>query len=422
MSNIVEFAGNFISDEVRANPLRARRILAAIYSGVDVKSRLPGAGLHAVEERYVGHIASVIAKSMGKPGKCALVNVFLPHELTYAFDVTPLIPEAVSVYLANTACSSVFAQIAEESGLPESFCSYHKVMAGLEDSGVLGRPLLVANTTLACDANILSFRRVAQNAGVPHVVIDVPYEATPESIGYVEDQIYELIAVMEDLTHSHLDISRLQDAVAASRSTFNAMREFYDLRGPIDLPRTMTGVFCDIMATHCLSCSKESLRYAEGMVKESRKAQGRPASDAPRIFWMHTLPNWQIPMRDVFEDAGISQLVGVDFSFDSDMDADPARPVESLAKRLLTNVNNGAGQARIERAVELAKKVDADGVVIFCHWGCKQTLGLSQMAKEAFESQGIAALVLDGDGCDPRNVAEGQMVTRAGAFLEQLRH
>ena len=37
-----------------------------------------------------------------------------------------------------------------------------------------------------------------------------------------------------------------------------------------------------------------------------------------------------------------------------------------------------------------------------------------------FEEAGLPTLVLDGDGCDERNVADGQMVTRLNAFLEQL--
>jgi benzoyl-CoA reductase/2-hydroxyglutaryl-CoA dehydratase subunit BcrC/BadD/HgdB len=36
------------------------------------------------------------------------------------------------------------------------------------------------------------------------------------------------------------------------------------------------------------------------------------------------------------------------------------------------------------------------------------------------EANGLPTLVLDGDGCDARNVADGQMVTRVNAFLEQL--
>lgn len=74
----------------------------------------------------------------------------------------------------------------------------------------------------------------------------------------------------------------------------------------------------------------------------------------------------------------------------------------------------------MEEAVRRAKEVRADGVILFCHWGCKQTLGLSQLAKQRLEDEGLPTLVLDGDGCDGRNVADGQMVTRVNAFLEQL--
>ena len=135
---------------------------------------------------------------------------------------------------------------------------------------------------------------------------------------------------------------------------------------------------------------------------------------------MHTLPNWQMSLRDFFDGAPQAEIVGVDFMFDSPLDADPADPIGSMARRIVNNVNSGNGQLRIESAVRMAKEAHADGVIIFGHWGCKQTLGLSQLAKEAFEAEGMSTLVLDGDGCDPRNVADGQMVTRIGAFIEQL--
>jgi benzoyl-CoA reductase/2-hydroxyglutaryl-CoA dehydratase subunit BcrC/BadD/HgdB len=72
-------------------------------------------------------------------------------------------------------------------------------------------------------------------------------------------------------------------------------------------------------------------------------------------------------------------------------------------------------------SLDYAKRAHAEGVVVFCHWGCKQTLGISQLAKQYFEEAGFPTLVLDGDGCDSRNVADGQMVTRLNAFIEQLK-
>jgi benzoyl-CoA reductase/2-hydroxyglutaryl-CoA dehydratase subunit BcrC/BadD/HgdB len=91
-----------------------------------------------------------------------------------------------------------------------------------------------------------------------------------------------------------------------------------------------------------------------------------------------------------------------------------------MARRVVETSFNGPAQRRIDSALQQAKAARADGVVVFCHWGCKQTLGLSQLAKQTMEANGLPTLVLDGDGCDARNVADGQMITRVNAFLEQL--
>jgi benzoyl-CoA reductase/2-hydroxyglutaryl-CoA dehydratase subunit BcrC/BadD/HgdB len=134
---------------------------------------------------------------------------------------------------------------------------------------------------------------------------------------------------------------------------------------------------------------------------------------------MHTMPNWQDSMRDILEN-GHCELVGADTSVDCLLDMNPEKPYESMAHRVVQTAYNGPAQRRIDTALHYAKAARADGVVVFCHWGCKQTLGLSQLAKQTMEDAGLPTLVLDGDGCDARNVADGQMVTRVNAFLEQL--
>ena len=47
-------------------------------------------------------------------------------------------------------------------------------------------------------------------------------------------------------------------------------------------------------------------------------------------------------------------------------------------------------------------------------------MGMALLARQMLSDAGLPTLVLDGDGCDSRNVADGQMVTRISAFLEQL--
>jgi benzoyl-CoA reductase/2-hydroxyglutaryl-CoA dehydratase subunit BcrC/BadD/HgdB len=106
--------------------------------------------------------------------------------------------------------------------------------------------------------------------------------------------------------------------------------------------------------------------------------------------------------------------------YDNIIDIDPSNPYETLGRQILKNHFNGSAERRVERVLAYSSKMNIDGIIYFCHWGCKQTLGTSAMAKETFEKEGFPTLTLDGDGCDSRNIQDGQMVTRIGAFMEQL--
>jgi benzoyl-CoA reductase/2-hydroxyglutaryl-CoA dehydratase subunit BcrC/BadD/HgdB len=47
-------------------------------------------------------------------------------------------------------------------------------------------------------------------------------------------------------------------------------------------------------------------------------------------------------------------------------------------------------------------------------------LGGARLIREYLEREGFPVLVLDGDGCDRKNINEGQMSTRLQAFTEML--
>ena len=107
-------------------------------------------------------------------------------------------------------------------------------------------------------------------------------------------------------------------------------------------------------------------------------------------------------------------------NFDAIIDVDVDRPYETMAKRLIANMGGMRGTDRLKKILEMSKKLHADGVIYFNHWGCKKTSGISTLAKNMFEKNGLPTLILDGDGCDRRNVSDEQVKTRVQAFLEIL--
>ena len=95
-------------------------------------------------------------------------------------------------------------------------------------------------------------------------------------------------------------------------------------------------------------------------------------------------------------------------------------PYEAMAEKMVYCIYNGNVSQRIELAKELAKITNADGGILFAHWGCKGTIGASGLIKNSLEKAELLTMVLDGDGCNPANTSDGQVSTRLQAFLEML--
>lgn len=421
-SPIVNKLGQVITSQTLTAPDNARALLMAAYSWVNLSGHFPRPhNVRAATERVNGGIAGTIVDSFRHPENAVMVNIFMPCEIIHAMGLVPMFPEGLSAYIANTACEEVFVETSEAHDIAETFCSYHKLMMGVAETGVMPRPLMIANTTLACDANQLSFPRLAKHYDVPHYVIDVPGTPDADAVAYVTDQLYELAALLEDMTHRKLDAAALRTTMEDSRKTIETYQRALALRGRISLDTTMTSELCAMISTHIMLGRPEARRFMEDLLEASQRALTKGPDDKVRLFWIHTLPNWQDSMRAILDAAPECELVGTDIATESMELPDPDHPFESMARRLVYGSMNGPGKKRLERALDQARDAHADGVVVFCHWGCKQTLGISQLAKQYFEQEGLPTLVLDGDGCDSRNVADGQMVTRMNAFIEQLK-
>ena len=92
-----------------------------------------------------------------------------------------------------------------------------------------------------------------------------------------------------------------------------------------------------------------------------------------------------------------------------------------MAEKMVNCIYNGNVEQRIQEAKELANLTDADGGILFAHWGCKGTIGASSLIKSSLESEGIPTMILDRDGCNPANTSDGQVSTRLQAFIEMLK-
>lgn len=290
MNPYVETFGRVVETRAEKSPGSARWLLGTAYTLVSLSGRhRRGLSLQADYDRMNGAVAGLMASALRRPQEMIMVNIFFPCVLLHAMGIRPMFPEGLSVYLACTGCQKGFAQAAEAANVPETLCSYHKTMLGVAESGVLPAPALVVHTTLACDANQVSFRRLADFYGIGRFVIDVPGRADEEAVAYVKEQLEACVPALEKATGHCLEPQKLKESMACAKRTLDLYRQFLELRGKISLPATLSGEMCTLIATHVMLGLPEAENYMQDLLETAKQAPTR--SDKPRIFWFHTMPN-----------------------------------------------------------------------------------------------------------------------------------
>ncbi|MCD7954201.1 MAG: 2-hydroxyacyl-CoA dehydratase family protein [Lachnospiraceae bacterium] len=493
---VIETFGRYVERLSNTNPDRARTLLKTGWQAQNLKFRcMPDKEL-LLADQYLAHLMmDTMLKPLKDAANSVLVSVFTPCELMQEVGLSPYNVEAFSCYLSASKAERAFLQTAEDCGISETLCSYHKTFIGAAQKGLLPAPRCIVYTSLACDANLLTFKELAALYQVPCFAIDVPacrsnakrsyndrhnlppsggegaipacrsnakrsyndrhnlppsggegaipacrsnakrsyndrhnlppsggegaipaYQSDAD-VMYVADQLRDLACFLEEQTGKKIDEESLRGRIARSRRTLENYDRFQKERVDKYIPEDLVSPMYCGMTNNILLGTKEEEEYTRRLLAGLEKAG--PAR-GKRIYWMHTIPFWSQAVKDVFLLKESAQIVGCELAQVANLEHHSDDPYEEMAMRLLYNSLNGSITRRIEAGIRHAKETKADGVIWFNHWGCKHTLGGSQLAKKKFEAAGIPTLILDGDGCDRSHGGEGQTSTRLGAFLEML--
>ena len=331
MGNTVQKFGEQMTRLIEeGHPVRARNILQLVFRGYGKAIRYAPGSKDSPARRYLMSFCNDrMADSLRGEDRAVIVSLFTPCQPFEAMGIPVMIPEGLGCYMTASGCEKVFLARAEACGAPETLCSYHKMLIGMTESGVLPRPKMVVNTTLACDANQLSFRYLAEYFNVPHFVLDVPATEGEDALEYLTGQIEELIPFIEEHAGRRLDPAKLREVMSRSARSTENYRHALALKAKRQEVSRITFHMMDLLAMHILLGSKETLRYTEMLVKDlSRLPKGKKV---PRILWVHTLPYWQPSVNDFFKYNDRAEVVCCDMNMDRLSDLDPDDPYRYLA-------------------------------------------------------------------------------------------
>ncbi len=359
-----------------------------------------------------------IRKALKDPASSCWTNIFAPVEILECFDLSCLSMEALSSFMSGFKIEDHLINGAESSGIAPTMCSYHKNFIGGVDAGIFPPVPFSVTTSLACDGNISTFRHVERKYGVKSYVIDIPYAFSRDAKGYVTGQLKDLIKALESRTGKKFDIDRLRQVIRRENLSRRYYGRYLDEVSHRYYPKTLTLEMFLLFATHLDIGTEDTLEIFRLLSRDVKKY---PEMKGKRIFWDYLIPYYQPTLQEYFNYNEDFMIQAMDMNMDYMHQMDEAHPLEALAEKMIRNMFNGPYERRATHVAKLVRHFQPDGVISFCHWGCRQSSGGVNILREEMRRIGMPLLVLDGDAIDRRNSHDGQIKTRLEAFLEMIK-
>ena len=204
--------------------------------------------------------------------------------------------------------------------------------------GLLPKPKCIVYTNLACDANLLTFHRLAEFFDIPVFSIDIPSAQTPANVSYVATQLRALVPFLEKVTGRTIDESKLKERLARSRRTLQNYDKFQSARADKYIPSDLVSPLYSGMTNNILLGTEEEELYTQKLLEDVSKA---PAKKGRHIYWMHTIPFWSQAVKDALLLKEEAQIVGCELAQVADITKHSEDPYEEMALRLVYHVLNG---------------------------------------------------------------------------------
>ena len=217
--DLIETFGAKIGALSEEKPQRARQLLTAGFRANGVKNKLASKRSSKSDRMLFQLVNRAMVTCLAKPQSNVMVSLFTPCEMLHLQGLHPYSCEGFSSYLSGAMAEQPFLHQAEDTGIPNSLCSYHKVFIGAAQMGLMPKPRFILSTSLACDANTLTFRHLAQFYDVPHFNVDIPFESSPQAVDYVAGQLRQMGEFLTRQTGLPLDDGQLARTVARSQRT-----------------------------------------------------------------------------------------------------------------------------------------------------------------------------------------------------------
>ena len=368
--------------------------------------------------------------------KVAWVTSGAPIEFLKALDYFVHYPEnhAALCGVRRTAVETM--KVAEASGYSTDLCSYARTDFGTIETGKtivgrLPRPDLLVCCTNICQTVLAWYRVLAEEFGVPLIVIDTPFiydEVAEHTIRYVRKQIEEAVEIAEKVAGRSMGMKRLEDVGRLSQDAAYLWMQIMERGRHVPAPLTVFDQFILMGPIVEMRGEPFTVDFYTEMLEELdgrvRDGVGAVRAERKRLLW-DNLPIW-FRVRYLSEFLGRRGVACVASTYTNAWGElaplmTPGKPLDSMARVYLHPILNRSTAYKLDTMKRMVRDFHLDGVILHSDRSCKPySIGQVDQRDRLVNEVGVPALLLDADHSDERSFSEGQAEGRLEALLELL--
>ena len=381
------------------------------------------------------YIDAKTAEQTGK--KVAWITSGGPVEPLIAMDVIPVYPENHGAMIGASKMGVDLCEKAEAMGYSSDLCSYARsdISCATVNGGPIGglpRPDMLVCCNNICGTVLKWYEVQARFFKVPLFILDTPFchtEFTEEARRYVQEQINEYIAFLEESCGKKLDFDRMQEVGRLSVEGQRLWQAVLDTAINRPAPLSAFDAFFHLALIVTLRGTQQAVDYYQSLLAEMRERVASGIGAVPneryRLLW-DNIPVWfrtkwlsekfasheACLVADTYTSAWCGSLKYVD-------ENNFLGTMAECYTRIYLNI--GVDEMA-RQVIEMVNKYVVDGLVMHSNRSCKPySLGQYDIQRIVGEQKGIPTLMIEADMVDERSFSEGQIETRIEAFIEMLR-
>jgi benzoyl-CoA reductase/2-hydroxyglutaryl-CoA dehydratase subunit BcrC/BadD/HgdB len=369
------------------------------------------------------------AMDRGKP--IAWLNFGPAPELFWAMDIVPIYVEGTMRTLTLSSSEDIcrYIDLAEQH-IPDFVCSADKAVFGAALAGDIPLPAMIVHSSHPCDSALATFPPLAEYLGVPHFCIDMPYWSDERTYRYVENELWQLIAFLEETTKAKLDLDRLKQVAKYSSMGHEYILKYNELRQAVPCPLSGKDLLADRSTFRRMAGTPELVDYAKKRYELAKQRVndkiGSIAEEKIRLIWVFAMPTDPLLYDWLEVEYGAVSIMEMMSNFGIAPIEDPS-DISSIFRGLAGKTMNmpmgkecrGPWEYFGDTAVRMCRDYGPDAAIYAGHVACKNAWGISKLIKDRIEDElDLPCLLFEVDIFDPRITSLEAMKARLADFFE----